>query len=217
MAISSYSQVAEDLVIAYLLGTARELRYIDIGCPWPVEHSNTYLFYANDGSGLCIDANPRCGCRLRSYTSSRHLPERCDWRRRRDDDLSRVRESGFNTFSAERAQRLMAQAEQRRGRALRERIEVLLVTLDAALERVETPTRSDGRIDFISIDVEGLELDVLRGFSFEPRPRLVVCEQIRRKGKLSAVSRELETLMTDRGYWQAAYTGHDVFYLADDA
>ena len=111
----------------------------------------------------------------------------------------------------------MAQAEQRRGRALRERIEVLLVTLDAALERVETPTRSDGRIDFISIDVEGLELDVLRGFSFEPRPRLVVCEQIRRKGKLSAVSRELETLMTDRGYWQAAYTGHDVFYLADDA
>jgi FkbM family methyltransferase len=217
VATRSYSQVGEDLLIAYLLGTTTDLRYIDIGCLWPVQHSNTYLFYADNGSGLCIDANPDAAA---------------DFEEQRPRDLFlnaaigagdgtmtyyKFNNPGFNTFSTDRAKRLMGQAQQNQGRALREKVEVPLSTLDAALARVDVPTRSDGRVDFVSIDVEGLELDVLAGFSFEPKPRLVVCEQIRRKGRLSDDGQELNRLMTDRGYWQAAYTGHDVFFLANDA
>jgi FkbM family methyltransferase len=217
MAIRSYSQVAEDLLIAYLLGATCDLRYIDIGCLWPVEYSNTYLFYAGGGSGLCIDANPEAAA---DFEATRPRDTFLNAAIGADEEMMTYhifKNPGFNTFSADRAERLIGQAEQRPGRALREKIDVPLITLDAALERVEVPIRSDGKIDFLCIDVEGMELDVLKGFSFDPRPRLVVCEQIRRKGKTSDESRELDALMTDNGYWQAAYTGHDVFYLADDA
>jgi FkbM family methyltransferase len=213
MAVRSFSQVGEDLLIAYLLGTKRNLRYIDIGCLWPVDHSNTYLFYINGGEGLCIDANPEVATDFKAQ-------------RPRDSFLNaaigaepgtmlyHVFESpDFNTFSAARAARLIEQSDEKPGRALRKSIEVPLVTLDTALEMGEAPTHPDGRIDFISIDVEGMELEVLKGFSFEPRPRLVVCEQIRRKGRLSERGRDLDDLMVDQGYRQAAYTGHDVFYL----
>lgn len=216
MAIRSYSQVAEDLLIAYLLGTTRNLRYIDVGCLWPINHSNTYLFYANDGSGLCIDANPEAVAEFESQRPRDTFLNAAIGAHHGTMTYYVFESPGFNTFSVDRANRLIAQANRKPGRALKETVEVPLITLDAALERVDLPALGDGRLDFISIDVEGLELDVLRGFSFEPRPTLVVCEQIRRKGKQSADSQELDDLMRERGYSQAAHTGHDVFYLADD-
>lgn len=213
----SYSQVGEDLLIAFLLGTTKGLRYIDIGCLWPQQHSNTYLFYADEGRGVCIDANPEAAA---DYEAQRPRDAFLNVALGADRGVMpyyMFNGPGFNTFSRERAERVMAQAEKRPGRSLRETIDVPVVTLDEALEMTEAPTRDDGRVDFISIDVEGLELDVLRGFSFEPRPRLVVCEQLRRKGELSPDGVQLNKLMEERGYWQAAHTGHDVFFLAHDA
>lgn len=204
-------------MIAHLLNAQSDLSYIDIGCLWPKAHSNTYLFYSNGGSGLCIDANPEIGPDFEAQRP-RDLFLNAAIGSTHDRMIYYMFENPvFNTFSSARAKRLIAQSEEHPGRALRKEVEVPLTPLDAVLDEIELPTQSHGRLDFLSIDVEGLELEVLRGFSFEPKPTLVVCEQIRRRGQSPADGAALTDLMSARGYREVAFTGHDVFFLADDA
>src|SRR4051794_20737520 len=58
MGTTSYSQVGEDLQIAFFLGNSDNVHYIDVGCLWPEKHSNSYYFYRRGGRGLCVDPNP---------------------------------------------------------------------------------------------------------------------------------------------------------------
>src|SRR3954454_16855431 len=54
---TSYAQCGQDLLIAYFLDDG-PATYVDIGCLWPQNGSNTYYFYERGGRGVCIDANP---------------------------------------------------------------------------------------------------------------------------------------------------------------
>jgi hypothetical protein len=78
-----------------------------------------------------------------------------------------------------------------------------VLTLDALLEAEGNP-----RIDFVSIDVEGAELEVLQGFSLERhRPTLVLVEDgVRNLDKHRA--------MTARGYKLVKRTVLNNWYVA---
>jgi FkbM family methyltransferase len=54
-----FSQTGEDMILYMLLRQVpdEDLFYIDVGCNDPVSDSNTFLFYLNGGSGICIDGN----------------------------------------------------------------------------------------------------------------------------------------------------------------
>jgi len=76
-------------------------------------------------------------------------------------------------------------------------------TLDALLDDAGFP-----RLDFVTIDVEGHELDVLRGFSLERhRPRIVILEDNPQTG-----SAEVERHMASRGYVNFRRTGVNDWY-----
>jgi len=70
----------------------------------------------------------------------------------------------------------------------------------------------DEKIDLMSIDTEGFELDVLQSFDISSiRPSLIILESIRAVSKASrdpAVS-----YLLDAGYQLCAHTGHDAFLL----
>src|SRR5262249_29219942 len=56
------SQVGEDRVIHYLFRATREqarLYYIDIGAAFPVYDNNTYIFYLAGGHGITVEADPQ--------------------------------------------------------------------------------------------------------------------------------------------------------------
>jgi FkbM family methyltransferase len=54
----SYSQFGEDLFLTHLLGYEKtDGVYVDIGCYHPISYSNTYIFYQRGWSGLVIDPN----------------------------------------------------------------------------------------------------------------------------------------------------------------
>jgi hypothetical protein len=85
-------------------------------------------------------------------------------------------------------------------------IDVRIVTLDSILHSTKVDS-----IDFISIDVEGYEIDVLRGFSIEKyRPRLLLLEDF-------ADDNARHRYMRDHGYKRVRRTGHNSWYLPDDA
>ena len=90
------------------------------------------------------------------------------------------------------------------GGAVKE-ITVPTTTLDTLLEEAGFP-----RLDFVTIDVEGHELDVLRGFTLERhRPRVVILEQ-------NADGTELSHHMAQHGYVHFRRTGVNEWYARRD-
>jgi FkbM family methyltransferase len=219
--VTSYSQTGEDLQIAFHVGH-RDVTYVDVGCLWPRRHSNSFYFYERGGSGLCIDPNPTVAAA---------------YRRERPRDLFLARAVGaspgtavyyqhhnpvFNTVSPSHAEELerrvaaMPDSPQRRGRQQVGRVDVEVVTLDEALRSTGFAERCQ-QLDFLSVDVEGAELDVLRGFSFAPRPRLVLVEHLARGPVARLPIEDLPTarLLADRGYRLAGRAGPNLCFLDD--
>jgi FkbM family methyltransferase len=98
--------------------------------------------------------------------------------------------------------------------------QVPVVTLDHVLmhERREAPaelkpwaSNSGWRIDLVSIDTEGCELDVLDGFSLERfKPRVLVIENDRPSGQ------SIEAYLADRGYRKFHRQKINDFYVRRD-
>jgi FkbM family methyltransferase len=83
--------------------------------------------------------------------------------------------------------------------------DVRVVTLDSVL--AEAGARG---IDFLSVDVEGAELDVLLGLSFERhRPGLILLEDF-------AEGLEKHRFMRARGYKRVRRTGNNSWYVHED-
>ena len=83
--------------------------------------------------------------------------------------------------------------------------DVRVVTLNSVLAEA-----SAQRVDFLSVDVEGTELDVLRGFSFERyRPGLILLEDF-------AENLEKHRFMRARGYKRVRRTGNNSWYVPQE-
>lgn len=82
-------------------------------------------------------------------------------------------------------------------------IDVMTRTLDDVLIDAGAPSP----IDFLSVDVEGHEIEVLRGFDFQRwRPRLILIEDI-------VLDRRLHNFLSARGYRWAQRTGINAWYV----
>lgn len=200
----SYAQNAEDIVLARAFGDRSEGFYVDVGAAHPTNDSVTRYFYERGWSGVNVEPQPDYFARLE---------------RERDRDVNLnlgvgaaagrlpfyyVPDApGISTFSEER------RAEVEGKGYLVERREFPITTLhDVFVEHV-----GDRTVDFLKIDVEGLEEGVLGGFDWTRwRPRVVVVE--------SEVEVEpWEQRMVGYGYRRTLWDGINVFLVreADEA
>lgn len=224
MPVVSHAQNGEDLQIAYYVGAKNGATYIDVGCLWPQEHSNSYFFYERNGHGLCIDPNPTVAPSW-AVERPRDVFLNCGIASARAELPYYVHGNPvFNTFSPKLSEERSAEAErrkgsQRAGRLLTEIRPIPVMTLDEAVEQAGAVDRFDGQLDFLSIDAEGFELDVINGFSFgELRPKLVVAEHVRRRSeRRPPEDAPLVQAIVAHGYWLVGSTGHDVYLLDERA
>lgn len=169
---SSYAQDGEDLILDRFLERAAHGYYVDVGAHHPVRFSNTYLFYRRGWRGINIDAQPGS---MRAF----------DRKRPRDVNIEcgvagtagrltyhRFNEPALNTFDAAEAQRKNTAPY-----ALIDTVEIEVQRLDTLLERHLPPGQI---IDFLSVDVEGKDEEVLRSNDWQRfRPRFVLAETLR--------------------------------------
>ncbi len=205
---ASYSQAAEDLIIELLLQRSSNLHYIDIGCLWPVKLSNTYLFYLNGGSGLCIDPNPDVAAEFATVRPRDIFVNAGVSSTSANMVYSMFENPVFNTFDSARREKVLRKS--RPGRRLVKEIPVDVKPLDRILEEVGWWDKAP-KTDFLSIDVEGHELEVLKSAPLgRLAPELVVCEQFGAVEHIAASP--IAIFLREAGYHLIAATGHDCFF-----
>lgn len=200
----SYSQVGEDIIVHHLLGKTEGVRYVDIGCLWPVQLSNTYFFYERGGTGLCIDPNPTIAEEYRSTRPNDIFANYGVGAVSGSLDYHMYDNPVFNTFSAQRAEKLAGSSK----RPIKEVRSIPVRQLSEIM--LETGFDSHN-IDFMSVDIEGFEMDVLPSIDWQAiRPQILVCEAIK-SGKVVA-DNPIVKFFGEVGYSVAAFTGHDFFF-----
>ena len=146
--------------------------YVDIGAHHPMRYSNTYLFYKRGWRGINIDAMPRSMvpfARDRPRDINLEIAIAC----RSDEQRTFYvfNEPALNTFDEALAISRAA------GPYERKIVSKLPVRTQRLEEVLETHLAPNTLIDFMSVDVEGLDLEVLRSNDWTRfRPGYVLAE-----------------------------------------
>jgi len=214
----SYSQAGEDLIVAFVLYRicgSRPIRYLDIGAHHPFYLSNTAFFYAAGGHGILVEPDLYFAKLLRSKRPRDTVME-CGvhFSGENYSELFLLDPPTLNTLSRAEMERYVAM-----GHRLRGTIRVELKSLNAILEAEEP-------LDFMNVDIEGLDKAILETVDWERyRPACVcvetityetqrqpikmqeVIELMRRYDYMAYADTFINTIFIDRHRWEALYKG----------
>jgi len=203
----SYSQEGEDLILSRIFEKKNIGFYIDVGAHHPKRFSNTYLFYKKGWNGINIDAMP----------GSMKIFERI---RKRDINLEIAisekkeeltyyifNEKALNTFSGELAKSRTKANKQ----YLVESEKVIKTKKLADVLDKYLPTETE--IDFLTIDAEGLDLEVLKSNNWEKYvPKIILVELLNVINFDELKNNEISNYLHLRGYEFFAKTFNTVFF-----
>ena len=166
----SWSQEGEDMVLLRIFDGKKNGFYVEIGAHHPKRFSNTYLFYRRGWTGINIDAMPG-SMRLFKKWRPRDTSLGVGVAQHTDTlDYYIFNEPALNGFSPE--------LSQKRDQASNPYSVIDIVKVDVfPLREILNRHLGERDIDFLSVDVEGLDLDVLKSNDWSKyRPKLVLSE-----------------------------------------
>lgn len=193
---SGFSQFGEDASVAsFLRVVGRACRnYIDIGANDPISQSNTYLFYRDGGSGVLVEANPTIAQRIRrkrprdTVVNLAVLPKGAGTL-----DLHVMDMDGLSTVSSQWRETIASHG-------MATAIKIVPVRTIGINDLLQEHLKSR-TIDFASLDIEGLDFDVLSAWDFDRwRPYLFCAETAEARANGYTRDERIEVLMKDRGY-----------------
>jgi FkbM family methyltransferase len=171
--MNTYSQAGEDVIAWYFFQTQgiKKPSFLDIGTNNPIYGNNTFLFYKRGSRGLCIEADPS----LHYNIQSKRPLDICinagvtfDDRLNADFYLFEV--SAHNTLSKEEAEF----REKNGPYKIKNIVNIPLVNINDLIRK-----NFEGAPNFISLDVEGVDFDILKSIDFNLiRPDLICVETV---------------------------------------
>jgi FkbM family methyltransferase len=172
----AFSQEGEDLVLNRLFEGKSSGFYIDVGAHHPHRLSNTYMFYLEGWRGINIDAAPGSMSIFKKLRPTDINLEVAISDKEEILEYHHFDKPALNGFSSELSLRRAASGAAR----FLHKTCIATQTLEAILDE-HLP--SGQQIDFLSVDVEGLDERVIRSSNWSKyRPAVVVCEDF--PGKL---------------------------------
>lgn len=209
--IVSYSQCGEDLIIRHIFALRKieKPSYIDIGAHHPTALSNTAFFYKRGSRGINIEANPELFQRFK---------------RQRPNDVNLnvgigptastalfyvMEDSTLSTFSESEANALIGF-----NKKLKKKVSIEIQTVDFVLNKYwngEFP-------DFLSLDVEGLDFDIIKSINFAKSSPKVICIEASEYSPIGAGKRRHEVIdfLTAKGYAEYANTNLNAIMVKNE-
>ena len=203
--IKSYSQEGEDMVLRRIFEKKKKGFYVDVGAHHPRRFSNTYFFYKRGWSGINIEPNPDV---IKVFKSMRvrdiniqigvsDIPGRITYHQ--------FYEPALNTFDSKIVKSRLEETDFK----LKTTCEVDVVRLDGLLD---DHLPGNTQIDFLTIDVEGLDFAVLKSNDWSRyRPKYVLVEALDVSLE-DAMSGELFEFMKVQQYKLLAKTYNTLFF-----
>jgi FkbM family methyltransferase len=202
-AATTYSQCGEDLILDYLHHHKDNGFYVDVGANDPRIFSNTYFFYKKGWNGLVIEPNLQ---KLDEYRSRRKRDIRGHYAvgPKGSFKFFKFREDALNTMSEE-----VAESYEKMGHKIVSTETVPSLPLSDIFKK-----KNVSRIDFLSIDTEGQNFEVLQTNDWDTyRPSFVVVETAEfDKPDDESLEEKYNTYMEQVGYKKVASTPMNSVY-----
>jgi FkbM family methyltransferase len=194
----SYSQEGEDLILARALGRKADGFYIDVGAHHPKKYSNTYMFYRMGWSGINIDALPGSMNQFRRFRPRDINLEIAVSDKEEEKEYYIFRSPALNTFDYD-----IAMKRQEEGKEL---VDVISLRTKRLADIIQEHAAIKKTIDFLSIDVEGSDLKVLKSndwIIFRPR---YVCAEVEGSTLETGLDSDIARYLGNHGYGLLAKT-----------
>ena len=165
----SFSQTGEDLLVDFLIKILKipKFTYLDIGAHHPVFLNNTYLFYTQGFRGVCVEPDPVL---FEIFKKNRKGDQVLNFgvgsASQKEADFYLLSTASLNTFSKKDADRYVSHGKQKIEKILK----IPFIGINDLIKEYfqACPT-------FISLDVEGLDFDILRSFDFQKHRPTIFC------------------------------------------
>lgn len=197
-----YSQEGEDVLLARFIGEKKKGFYVDVGAHHPSRFSNTFYFYKRGWQGINIDPWPKS---MQLFRILRH----------RDINLEIAvseKESVLDFHIFEEPLLNTGDPELAKSRNKNQSSQVVSVKALPLKKILEEHLPKGVLIDFMSIDVEGMDLSVLRSNDWSAfRPKYVIIEALG-ESVTSLLNTEIHKFLDSVDYEPNSKLFHSVIY-----
>ena len=207
----SYSFGSVDLLINYYFKNKQKGVYLDVGCQHPISNNNTYLLYKKGWSGINIDLD---------FESIQLF------------NLARSSDVNINATvsSGEFTKELFFYHDKSPINTIEKKIADYQSAKVTEVRSVETKTLNDiltdnliNKVDYLNIDVEGHEIDVLNGFDINKfSPDIVSVEfldlamkklEFKNNNLKNVLNSSIYEYMTKNGYGLINWNHADLIFI----
>ena len=211
-----YSFGGIDNLIQQIFKSQKKGIYIDIGCGHPIKNNNTYLLNKKGWSGINIDLDVDNIKLFKIYR-----PKDLNICAAISDEIKETdlffyhSRSALNTIDKKTANYQKAKVTSIK--------KIKTTTLNNVLDE---SIYNSSNIDFLSIDVEGSELSVLKNFNFHKfKPKVIVVEyldlslnklEIKNLSIQNAMNSEIYKLIISKNYTLANMIHSDLVFIYND-
>jgi FkbM family methyltransferase len=207
----SYSQEGEDMILNRLFQECRNGFYVDVGAHHPKRFSNTYFFYKKGWNGINIDAMPG-SMKIFNTLRTRDINiEESIASEKKIMTYYMFNEPALNGFSKDLSE--LRSESAKNNYFIEKTLDIQTSTLEDVLEK-NLP--QNHIIDFLSIDVEGLDFDVLKSNNFDKyKPRVILIE-ILGANYNDVISSEITKFLSNYDYQPVSKSVRTLFFITSD-
>ncbi|NBN95041.1 MAG: FkbM family methyltransferase [Verrucomicrobia bacterium] len=184
----SQSQLRQDLFVLSELGFKRGGHFVEFGAASGKELSNTWLLEKQFGWSGILAEPAKCWHERLAANRNCAVEHRCVWKSTGDRlDFSEAREAEISTLT------LFKEGDQHAvARRASRRYQVETISLADLLAAHAGPAQPD----YLSIDTEGSEFEILEAFDFQLHPfKVITCEH-----NFTPAREKIHALLTAAGY-----------------
>jgi len=169
----SYAQCGEDIIIKHIFSYLNIVNptYLDIGAHHPTYLSNTYLLYLDGGTGVCIEPDPTLYKNIvKVRPNDICLDIGITTSKNKTAKFYVMNEKSLNTFSYSEAKRF----EKYGNKKITKILKISVKSINEIIRKYFKKTPN-----LISIDIEGLDLSVLKSLNYKLyRPEVIIAETL---------------------------------------
>ena len=203
-----YSQEGEDTILERIFDGKNNGFFVDVGAHHPKRFSNTYLLYLKGWRGINIEPMPGIKkkfdrIRPKDINLALGISEKA-----RELTYHIFNETALNTFSEKEA--TIKDGSNNGKYHLLKKLKIATLPLAEVLKKY-LPAKQE--IDFMTIDVEGLDLEVIKSNDWNKyRPKIVLTEDLNRYYFEDMEKSEIYQLMKENGYKLLTKTYNTLFF-----